>query len=71
MKPPIYDRQEKESAKSFAAARLYFEQGPEGSLASVAQALGKSLSLINRWSGTWQWVARAKAFDEELNITPL
>jgi hypothetical protein len=67
MKLPIYDRQEKEGAKAFAAARLYFEQGPERSLASVAQAKGKPLSLINRWSGKWQWVVRARAFDEELD----
>jgi len=67
MKPPIYGRQEKESAKAYAAARLYFEQGAEQSLASVARALGKSPSLIDRWSGRWQWGVRARAFDKELD----
>lgn len=60
-------RQEKESAKAYAASRLYCEQGPERSLARVAREWAKPLSLINRWSSRWRWVARARAFDEELD----
>ena len=35
-------------------------------LASVAEKLGKSLKLIERWSRTWDWVERARAYDNEL-----
>ena len=64
---PICKRQKNESAKAFAASRLYCEQGPDRSLARVARETGKPLSLINRWSGRWGWVARAKESDDEAN----
>lgn len=37
--------------------------GPQRSLTSVAAALQKDRSLIARWSGTYRWSARARAFD--------
>ena len=63
----VNERKENESARAFAAARLYFAMGPERSLAKVAQELNKPLSLINRWSARWAWVDRARAFDEEFH----
>lgn len=58
-----WDRQAKETARAFEGARLYFDQGPDRSLARVAEVLGKSLSLVKRWSGAHAWPARAAAFD--------
>lgn len=54
------DRQPRETAKAFQAFRCYLEMGPSRSTAKVAQALGKSKTLTDRWSGQWNWVERVK-----------
>ncbi len=66
-----FDRQPGESAKAHAAAKLYFELGAQRSLEAVGQKLGKSGTLLSRWSSRWQWVARAKAYDEHLELLDL
>jgi hypothetical protein len=61
---PIYCRQRKETSKAFEAFQLYRDLGPERSLAKVGQQLGKSTTLMERWSQKWNWVVRAAAWDE-------
>ncbi|WP_194522383.1 hypothetical protein [Cellulosimicrobium sp. JZ28] len=56
-----------ESAKAHEAFRLYCAQGAARSTARVAQELGKTKTLVDRWSSRWQWVARAAEHDAALH----
>ena len=60
-----WDRQSEESDPAFEAFRSYLLMGGERSTAKVARVLGKSKTLIDRWSSRNRWVARAQAFDAE------
>ena len=69
----LWERQPDESSVAYEAFLCYRNMGhePEGEkkkrrLASVAEKLGKSLKLMERWSFTWDWVERARAYDNEL-----
>jgi hypothetical protein len=46
---------------------VYFELGADRSLAAVGQKLGKSTTILSRWSTRWQWVSRAAIYDRELD----
>lgn len=59
--PLMFERQERESAKAFAAFKTYLDLGPERSLVLVADKLGKSKTLIERWSRKYEWPARVQA----------
>ena len=71
MTPPETDppgpaqRQPKETAVAFEAFRHYLEAGPARSTAKVARALGKSKTLIDRWSSRNRWVERVREFEAE------
>lgn len=56
-----------ESAKAYAAFSEYRDMGSQRSLREVAKKLGKSETLIARWSGQWDWVKRALAWDTEMD----
>ncbi len=60
-----WERQPKESDVAFDAWLKYRDGGPRRRLAPVAEACGKSVSLMERWSGTWKWRDRAAAWDRE------
>lgn len=55
---------EGESAPAYAARLAYLEMGGERSVAKVARKLSKSKTLINRWSGRYEWVDHARRYDE-------
>lgn len=59
--PMMFEQQPKESAKAFAAFKSYLEHGPERSLALVADKVGKSKTMIERWSRKFDWPARVQA----------
>jgi len=61
-----FEQQKRESNKAFAAFRTYLELGPKRSLATVADKLGKSETLIERWSRKFQWLVRVKAYGAHL-----
>src|SRR5262249_27838418 len=63
----VYERQPGESRQALAAFIAYRDLGPARSLAKVGQKLGKSTTLMERWSARWRWTARAAAWDEELD----
>lgn len=65
--PELWERQDGESAQAFQAFAVYRDMGTERSLVKVAQTLGKSKALMERWSVRWQWVARANVWDDELD----
>lgn len=60
-----WDRLPDESDPAYRAFREYLLMGAERSTAKVARGLGKSKTLIDRWSSRNRWVARAQAFDAE------
>jgi hypothetical protein len=50
-----------ESAKAYNAFRIYAEMGDKRSLRAVGQKLGKSTTIIERWSSEWKWGERIAA----------
>lgn len=63
----VWEQREDESAKAYEAFSAYLAQPVgERSLRGVAQALGKSDTLIMRWSRTHGWVERVAAYSAHL-----
>jgi hypothetical protein len=62
----VFEKQERESNKAFAAFKTYLELGSERSLATVAERLGKSKTMIERWSRKFDWPARVQAHTAHL-----
>jgi len=52
-----------ESARAFEARQAYVTAGPDRSTAKVAQTLGKSKTLMDRWSQQWRWAEAAAEWD--------
>lgn len=61
-----WERRENESAQAYEAFVAYLNFGADRSVRAVGQKLGKSRALLERWSAAYDWVARAKAYDAEL-----
>jgi hypothetical protein len=61
-----FDRQPRESLKAFPAIRAYLDLGAQRSLATVANKLGKSKVLMERWSRRYDWSGRVLAYHEYL-----
>ena len=59
--PMIFEQQGRESHKAFAAFKAYLELGPQRSLATVADQVGKSKTMVERWSRRFDWPARVQA----------
>jgi transposase len=51
-----------ESAQAYEALTTYIVLGPQRSIANAAKRLGKSKSLLERWSSRYEWVKRADAY---------
>ena len=65
--PMMFEQQQpRESDKAFAAFAIYLGIGPERSLATVAAKVGKSKTMIERWSRKFDWPARAQAHTAHL-----
>ena len=62
-----WGRQKGETVKAFQAFVIYRDQGPARSGYKVADELGKSTTLIGRWSARWDWVERAALYDAHLD----
>ena len=61
-----WERQKGESSQAFEAFSLYLKMGEKRSLRAVAQRLGKSSALMNRWSSAWNWQERIRAYENDL-----
>lgn len=61
-----WDRLPAESTPAYEAARTYFEMGADRSLEAVGRGLGKSGTLLSRWSGAHSWVERAECYDAHI-----
>ena len=62
-----WERQEYDTKKSFEAFCIYRDMGEERGIRKVAAQLGKSETLIARWSGKYNWVDRCAAWDAEVD----
>jgi hypothetical protein len=59
----MWERQTTDTDKSWEAFEIYRAMGPSRSLAKVAQQLGKSTPLMERWSRNHSWAARVASWD--------
>lgn len=55
-----------ESAKAYEAACAYFGMGADRSQEAVSKKLSKSRQIIGRWSAFYDWVERAKIYDQAM-----
>ena len=62
-----WDQQPTESAPAWEAFVTYRDMGLTRSTAKVARELGKSKTLIDRWSGANSWQIRVSAYDKFLD----
>lgn len=62
-----WDRQSTESAKAFEAFCLYRDAGASRSIKAVAEKLGKSSGLLERWSRQNRWQERTREWDRFLD----
>lgn len=61
-----WERKKGESSEAYTAFKLYYKMGAKRSCSKVAQSLLKSRVLITGWCSKWDWVERARAYDNEL-----
>lgn len=61
-----WERKKGESSEAYTAFKLYYQMGAKRSCSKVAQSLLKSRALITGWCSKWDWVERARAYDNEL-----
>lgn len=62
-----WDQQPEESTPAWEAFRTYRDMGATRSTAKVARRLGKSKTLMDRWSGANSWQIRVSAYDKFLD----
>lgn len=63
----VWERQKTESPQAYEAFVTYRDLGAERSTSKVARQLGKSTTLMNRWSSAHGWVERARQYDNHLD----
>lgn len=61
----LWERQQGESSKAFAAFAAYRGMGAKRSCIKVAQEFSKNPTVILRWSRQWHWQQRILAWDNE------
>ena len=61
-----WERQKGESPQAFAAFLVYLQMGSDRSIRATSQKLAKSRTIIDRWSRTYGWVERCRAWDNYL-----
>lgn len=64
-RPDPWAQRPDESNPAYAAFVTYRDQGLERSGAKTASSLGKSKTLIDRWSSRHAWVIRCRAWDAQ------
>jgi len=64
--PKPWERQPAETEKAYTAFRAYLDLGPERTLEAVGQKLGKSTTLLEKWSSRWKWVERVRAYGSHM-----
>lgn len=62
-----WEQQPEETPPAFHAFAIYRDMGPRRSTAKVARELGKSKTIVDRWSSRNAWVVRASAYDSHVD----
>jgi len=62
-----WERQKGERSRAYSAFVYYRDMGPKRSLKKMATETGRSLFPLQRFSKKYNWVARATAWDEEVD----
>lgn len=62
-----WDRQPDESNPAWEAFRIYRDMGLTRSLTKVAAEVGKSTTLLGRWSKRHTWPLRTSAYDKDVD----
>lgn len=65
MATTAWERRPDESDPAFQAFTVYRDLGHQRSLAKVGRELGKSKTLMDRWSSAHNWVRRCAEWDAE------
>lgn len=60
-----WDKQPGETPKAYEAFATYLNLGTDRSVVKVGRELGKTRSIIDRWSAQNDWVSRAEQWDAE------
>ena len=63
-----FEQQPGESDRAFAAFSVYLGMGPQRGLREVARKLGKSLTVVGKWSSKFDWPGRVAAHGAHLAI---
>ncbi len=65
----LWERMPGESTKAYSVFCQYRDLGPERSLEKLRQKLAKSRSraTLTRWSSKYNWVERARAYDDYID----
>ncbi len=61
-----WERQPGESEEAYEAFSVYYKAGLKRSVRETGKAIGKSRSMVERWSRRWNWVDRAREYDNSL-----
>ena len=64
--PMLFEQQDRESLKAFTAFKIYLDLGPQRSLVLVAEKVGKSRQMMEKWSRKFDWPARVQAYAAHL-----
>ena len=62
-----WNMREGETANAFAAFCVYRDLDGKRSVAKAAKILGKNVTTMGEWSSKNGWIARAKAWDAEID----
>ena len=62
---PLWERQPKETTRSYGAFRLYRDMPPTGrTIEKVSEQIDLSLRRTHEWAVAWRWRERALAWDD-------
>lgn len=61
-------RRDGESPEAYDAFRRYLHMGPNRALRALAEDVGKSQAIVNRWSARDKWQDRVLAYDRHMEL---
>lgn len=65
--PYPWTRRDTETSPAYEAFRTYLNQGGSRSTANTARELGKSKTVVDKWSSQHAWVERVRAYDRYMS----
>lgn len=66
-----HEQQPGESVKAYEAFQEYLNLGEKRSIRVVSRKLGKSATLVSRWSSRWQWQIRIESWNAHMDAVKL